>query len=43
MKYYDKITKVVANLFLNPTVLYVFLLTCIIIKDLRNYYERVYS
>tara|TARA_Y100000004_G_scaffold153042_1_gene176462 strand:+ start:593 stop:745 length:153 start_codon:yes stop_codon:yes gene_type:complete len=42
-KWYEKAMTVVGNMMFNPVLLYTFFITCIILKDLRNLYERLYS
>jgi|TARA_B100000073_G_scaffold168871_1_gene139740 low affinity Fe/Cu permease len=42
-KWYEKAMTAFANMMLNPVILYIFFVGCVILKDLRNLYERLYS
>ena len=42
-KWYEKAMTVFANIMLNPVVLYTLIVGCVILKDLRNLYEKLYS
>lgn len=39
----EKAQTAFANMMLNPVVLYIFIVGCILLKDLRNLYEKFYS
>lgn len=39
----EKAQTVITNMMFNPVVIYLFIIGCVILKDLRNLYEKFYS